>query len=68
MSIDKLIERVLDDTENFDTMDKSDVIIQLMENCEKYATINNNCKRNWIARELFDGILTEEELKIFDEK
>lgn len=65
---DKIIERILDDTENFDTMDKSDVIVQLLENCQKYAIDNNNCRINWIARELFDGILTDEEMKIFDEK
>ena len=63
---DKIIERILDDTENFDTMDKSDVIVQLLENCEKYVTLNNYFKINWIARILFNGILTDEEMKIFD--
>lgn len=40
-----------------------------MENCVKYALKNNHGEINWIARELFEGNLSESEIaELFDEK
>lgn len=40
-----------------------------VENCVKYALKNNHCKMNWIARDLFAGNLSENEIaELFDEK
>lgn len=40
-----------------------------VENCVTYALENNHCKMNWIARDLFFGNLSENEIsELFDER
>ena len=45
-----------------------DQLIQLACNCIKYADFyTGRSSKNWTARELFDGVLTEDQIKeIFD--
>lgn len=45
-----------------------DQLIQLACNCIKYADFyTGRSSKNWTARELFDGVLTEDQIKeVFD--
>lgn len=46
-----------------------DRMLELVENCIDYSEKNNHCKTNYIARDLFKNVLSEEEIKAyFDEK
>lgn len=67
--VDVNIDRIIELLEDYDNEEKVEVIVQLIANCKKYAEENNKCKTNWIARELFADVLTEEEMiEYFDEK
>lgn len=55
--IREILEKV--DKENLET---------LVRNAVAYAQSNNNCKINWIARELFVDVIPDESIaEIFDE-
>ena len=47
---------------------EGDQLIQLACNCIKYADFyTGRSLKNWTARELFDGVLTEDQIKeVFD--
>ena len=63
------IDRIIELSEDFRNKEKMEVIVQLIENCKDYAEKNNKSRTNWIARELFKEVLTEEEMiEYFDEK
>ena len=63
------IDRIIELSEDFSNKEKMEVIIQLISNCKEYAEKNNKSRTNWIARELFKDVLTEEEMiEYFDEK
>ncbi len=54
-----------DDLETAEIMAMED----LVEHCVEYVLENNCCKMNWKARDLFGGLLSEDEIaKLFDEK
>lgn len=44
------------------------IICTLVENCTKYAIMNNNCTTNTIAEELFKGVADTNFLQIFNEE
>ena len=47
-----------------ETRNKGDQLIQLACNCIKYSdACDNRYHRYWTARELFDGVLTENQIK-----
>ena len=47
---------------------QEDALMEILYNVVKYAVENNHTKTNWIAREIFTDIVSEELLKqLFDE-
>lgn len=48
--------------------DKNALLQNLVRNLVVYCKNNNNSKTNWIARELFNDVLSEDDIEeIFDE-
>lgn len=66
MDLENLVDRI---TEMLAENDTGMTVENFVRNCTKYALENNHCKTNWIARELFEGNLSENEIKgLFDEE
>ena len=64
--LDKVMKYLHDNITSERTGD--DQLIQLACNCIKYADFyTGRSSKNWTARELFDGVLTENQIKeVFD--
>lgn len=64
--LDKVIKYLQSNTSTERT--DGDQLIQLACNCIKYADFYaGRSSKNWTARELFDGVLTENQIKeVFD--
>ena len=64
--LDKVMEYLHYNTS--DDRSSGDQLIQLACNCVKYAEFyDGRSVKNWTARELFDGVLTERQIKeVFD--
>lgn len=64
------LDKVISYLKNNTIPDRSegDQLIQLACNCIKYADFyTGRSSKNWTARELFDGVLTENQIKeVFD--
>ena len=61
----EILEKILQK----DTDDFCDRMLTLIINCITYAKKHNCCIANYTARELFDDVLTEEEIaECFDEE
>lgn len=66
MKKENLVSKILKLLENSNT---EITVENFVENCVSYALGINHCKTNWIARDLFDEILSEDEMaELFDEK
>lgn len=66
MDKEKLVKKIL---AMMGSNDMEMTVENFVENCVKYALENNHCKMNWIARDLFTGNLSENEIsELFDEK
>lgn len=62
-------KEILEKIAQKDTDDFCDRMLTLITNCIAYAEDHNCCIANYTARELFDNVLTEEELsECFDEE
>ena len=60
--INAITETILDNIQE-------DTLMEILYNVVKYAVEHNNSKTNWIAREIFTDIVSEELLKqLFDEE
>lgn len=65
---DKIFDMIWED-DAANHLTPADCVKMFVENCVKYSMEHNTSKTNWTARDLFNGILSENEIsELFDEK
>lgn len=65
--IAKIAYKISDYISVLDAEEKNDALYTIILNTVSYVIHNNNNKTNWIARDLFEDVIPEEYMKLFDE-